>query len=939
MVASASFQLVFISLTFLILPAVTTDIGLRAKLGTDVDWDAPPTASVYSERKELMPAHSTQAVELLRFVTAYKRGVEAFVDATPYSALLKATAETDGELTFFAFIDTWVGNNSVQHRDVMALSPDGQKCSATQKEEEAWGGGGTQGNGWQLDANLVFWPPAAKVDTRPRESVTISSGYYGQYSFGAITVHEGQMTGGGSQIELKEPTDLTGTLDAEVYPCPGGGKDVQRGLKMGQRARRIHAMGAVDRSALQPMIDEVYNEVKNDAIKDVTVVRTDPEKRQVEVTFDKNQLEVAAGTPAFYHADDIVVDGNQSYNADTVVGKVISVDGNKAVIQMSGACLPSKLHLNVPRLKLASAPNALANARKLADSLGSFNERVKEVPDEDASHGEGEDVFSLLAYQKKREDARRARKDHKNIHLNFDGPVFKPFLVGQNADMNLAPLPIVAQVDIGALEKKGITCAPDVLSLLQTEEHAESLLQEGSKVQRDKKEKDGIIPAVANLLRGSTLGRLSSEMPLAAAGLPISTPENMWQRAAEEGEKQSEIEAVGSSLGGKLKDGDKVCIMARRAQGRVFERKFQLPTFAPAGGADQSSDEHAGNAVVAKQAGDHVVLQFSVTGHGWSGSTEQCSEFCHAIYHININGQYAFNVTEWRDDCEKNPINTQQGTWTIPRNGWCPGSVEPGLYIDATKFLKNGENHIAVDASVYSSHSGKYQPYINYGGFSGGNNAVLDIGATLFVYDGKAVDAIKQQSKPLTAAEKALTQGSNIPEALHPPTEMKPEFAEGLAMPVMRSAEVKQHSAKLAESSVVAQKQVVPDNRYDFEQAAPWYLYDEKESGLPGGKAGAQIVHVFVDGLIQINSREIRIKVNKKQLPEDWSQLGVQLRLQRPGADQRKDLVGMEMDDWDRVGSLGVLFEESARSTTAADSMVKLHPSTGEKMRKRFELF
>lgn len=914
MVASTSLELVFISFVCVLVSTVAMDIGLRAKLSTDVDWDAPPTASVYSERKELMPQHSTQAVELLRFVTAYKRGVEAFVDATPYSALLKASAETDGEVSFYAFIDTWVGNNSVQHRDVMSLSSDGQKCTETQKEEEAWGGGGTQGNGFQLDANLVFWPPVGKVDTRPRESVTISSGYYGQYSFGAITVHEGLVTSGGSQIELKEPADLTGTLDAEVYPCPGGGSDVQRGLKMGQRARRIHAMGAVDRSALQPMIDEVYNDLKNDAIKDVTVVRTDPAKRQVEVAFDPKQLAVTPGTPAFYNGDDIVVDGNEPYSADTIVGKVISVEANKAVIQMSGACLPSTLHLNVPRLKLATSPDALNNARKLADSLSTLNERIKSVPEEDYSHGEDENVLSLLALRKKRQRAREAAKNHTNIHLNFDGPVFKPFLVGQNSDMALAQLPIVAQIDIEDLEKKGITCAPDALSLMQTDEHAESLLEKNVRAGHNNKQKDGIFPVVANLLRGSAFGSLSPTLPLAIGAAPVSTAGSMLKKVAE-----------ASAQGAKLKDGDKVCIMARRAQGRVFERKFQLPSFMPAG--------QGGSAIVSSKSGDHVLLQFSVTGHGWSGSTEQCSEFCHVIYHISINGQYAFNVTEWRDDCQNNPIDTQQGTWTIARNGWCPGSVEPGLYIDATKFLKNGENHIAVDATVFSSHSGKYQPYINYGGFDGGNNAVLDIGATLFVYDGSAVESIKKQSKALTAAEKALTQGCSIPAALHPPTQSKPEFGSflerghSMEKVVMKPAEVKTHSSLINERSTSDQL----DGRYDFEGAAPWYLYNQEQSGKPGSKAGAQVVPVFVDRLMQINSREVQITVNKKLLPEDWSQLGLQVRLEPPA--------GMELDDWDRVGSFGIRYDDHARTTTdTTNSRVKLHPSKGRQLRKRVEV-
>jgi hypothetical protein len=263
------------------------------------------------------------------------------------------------------------------------------------------------------------------------------------------------------------------------------------------------------------------------------------------------------------------------------------------------------------------------------------------------------------------------------------------------------------------------------------------------------------------------------------------------------------------------------------------------------------------------------------------------------------------------------------------------------LDIDATKFLKNGENHIAVDASVYSSQAGKYIPYINYGGLHGGNNAVLDIGATIFVYDGSAADAIKAQSKPLTSAEKALVNGCSVPAALHPPTVSKPEFGSFLERgsatekPAFYAAKVQPHSSVATEPSIVNSS----DGRYDFEAKAPWYLYDEKTSGKPGIRAGAQVVPVFTDSLIQISSREIRIKVDRKLIPEDWSQLGLQIRLQRPGEDSRTDLVGMELDDWDRVGSFGVLFEDTARTTTdAANSMVKLHPSEGRRLRKRFDL-
>jgi hypothetical protein len=793
-----------------------------------------------------------------------------------------------------------------------------------------------------LDANLVFFPKgegAAMVDTRPRESVTLSSGYYGQYSFGAITVHEGQIAGGGKQIQLKEATDLTGTLDAEVYPCRGGASDVQRGLKMGQRAKRLSAMGVVNSSAMQSDIEEVFNDIKNDAIKDVTVTYTNPEKRQVEVTFDKNQIDAKVGTPVFYHPDDIIMErgANESFDKDAEVGKVISVDGNKATIQMSGACLPSTLHLNVPRLKLAKTPDALVVARTLADSLKTVKNRMPEQIDADEDVQPQDDAIALLARRKRKQaEARNAAKDHTNIELNFEAPTFKPFLVGQDENTALSPLNIIGRVDLGELQKKGITCAPNVLSFLQEEEHVESLMQQDARVEQRSSGKQEIVPVIAQTLGRMALGK--SGMPgMAVAGSPLSTAERLLDEAGATGIPG---DLVPKAPG--LEDGDKVCILARHAQGRVFERKFFLPTFSPAA----QDTEGARGASIATKNNDHVLLQFAVTGHGWSGSTEQCSEFCHAVYHIMINGKYAFNVTEWRDDCQRNPIDGQYGTWTISRNGWCPGSVEPGLHLDMTKFAKNGENHIAVDVSVYSSKNGKYQPYINYGGFQGGDNAVLDIGATAFIYDGAAVDAIKKQSKPFSAAEKALREGCSVPAALHKPEESNAEFASALlalgeisdvkSQPakVARESRVKPHASLRAHGSDVE----ATGNRFDFESQAPWYLYDQNKNGPPGEKLGATIVPAFVDGLIQINSREIRVKVNKKLLPTEWSQLGIQLVLQRPGDDE-SSLTGLEMDHWDRVGSFGLLYEETALSTTdAAHSMVKLHPSAGRKLQKTFSL-
>jgi len=428
-----------------------------------------------------------------------------------------------------------------------------------------------------------------------------------------------------------------------------------------------------------------------------------------------------------------------------------------------------------------------------------------------------------------------------------------------------------------------------------------------------------------------------------------------------------------AALTNTLKDGDKVCILARRSTGRVFERTFDLPTFkpasptvvAPAGSKRQRKKQRQQlrqqQTVTTKGASpaDRMLLQFTVTGHGWSGSTEQCGEFCHAVYHLNVNGVNTHNITEWRDDCERNPVSDQSGTWEIHRDGWCPGSVEPGLYLDMTEWLKNGQNTISVDLSVWSSTENKYEKYTNYGNYiGGGDGAVLFVGATLFIYDGEAVDAIRSQGKAYTAAEMALRTGNSAPSALKPAQEVMSKFGSllqiiaetsgksearsnlsrvtGLQQPTAyrranhEETQQKKHLRAQAEAKHLSFLQQGTDSRYNFEAKAPWYNFkSESESQWLGG---TKVVPAFTNGLIQINSREIRVKVKKASLPEDWQHAAVHFKLLKPDGES------MAMDDWDRMGSLGIVFEENAASTKDPASRVKLKPSTGKQLTKSWKL-
>merc|ERR1719188_960775 len=185
-----------------------------------------------------------------------------------------------------------------------------------------------------------------------------------------------------------------------------------------------------------------------------------------------------------------------------------------------------------------------------------------------------------------------------------------------------------------------------------------------------------------------------------------------------------------------------VCVLEQRRQGRLFQRSFHLDDLVP--------------------GEDAVVLQLTVTGHGWSSTTEQCGEYCHALYQLRFNGQLAHNISEFRNDCKENPVGvntTQIGTWWESRNGWCPGSVEPGVFVDVTKWLSKGKNHLAVDALVWSEVTKSYELYTDVSGFAFRDGASLAIGLNLFVYGADAVAAARAKEKPSTPAESALKHG------------------------------------------------------------------------------------------------------------------------------------------------------------------------------------
>ncbi|MFD2718401.1 peptide-N-glycosidase F-related protein [Hymenobacter monticola] len=76
--------------------------------------------------------------------------------------------------------------------------------------------------------------------------------------------------------------------------------------------------------------------------------------------------------------------------------------------------------------------------------------------------------------------------------------------------------------------------------------------------------------------------------------------------------------------------------------------------------------------LVAPSAGT-IALKSLISGHG--SDPANCAEFCRKFYQLLINNQWTSTTSLWRDDCGKNEVYPQTGTWVYDRGNWCPGAV------------------------------------------------------------------------------------------------------------------------------------------------------------------------------------------------------------------------------------------------------------------------
>lgn len=929
----------------------------RLSAGASGLFDMP---TIYASEGELSPIvypsddPKPQAYsELLRFVTAYKKGIEAFVDITPYSPLLRATADTNNKVSVYTFIDTWVNNNSLS--DVLYMSNTSGKCHLLNM---------SQGNGWGLTASLIFWPRDNEtVSTLPRDTVTIVSGLGNDilYPIGRVGFHKANVSENGSAVLLEKELDFSTIKSAKVYDMPAEREGMAALLGYVAAQTEVFTRNA-DTDGLGALLNNTFESLLYEGLFELNVTDVDNESSTLQGVYNGTELQWEVGMPVYFNGGDVMTDhqmGKWWMNVSVPmepVGKVILADGENITVELTNNCLPTNFTKGLPHLLIPHSKKVLPKVRAIIYHAQAQGIKAATEFTEVTRERNLEPRFLVLSETKESLPDQDARLPDEEVRDCIEATDCR---TGEQC-IEEACMPSEADEDEDDDESEHAPADPHCTKYADEafRSHDQAAYDTIMKVPCDDRRVQYEMIKAMSVASPTVLGQAD----LLAAGGGDAT-EDTWQRLLLEtpiGEDQSNVT-----------DGQTVLVLTQERHGLLFKKDFELShlTF-----------------------GDKVVLQLAVTGHGWSATAEQCGEYCHAVYRLRLNGRVAANVTQFRDDCHLNPISHQYGTWDESRNGWCPGTVVPGIFMDVTDHVRRGNNTMAVDLFVWSNVTLKYEPYSDYAGFIFNDQAVLAVGMTAMVYNRTAVRAILKQHQAFTAAEAAIRNGSSAPERLKPPTFVTEPSENQVFLQVgsravasrwkkesrhqsvrlQRFGEMNGHPQERAffmdkhihrskvpmdisnfPSSALQGEKLDPPHAlpslmraeghpstskhhreihhhhrttghhhraarhhhssmgvdvqrsFDFEERAPWYLYNSTEEGSIDVTGGAlKKVALWTDQLMQGSKREVRMEIDKDSLPIEWDRVALHFHLHDPPGD-------LEMDHWDRMGSVGLRFGTS----------------------------
>merc|ERR1719463_302948 len=103
-------------------------------------------------------------------------------------------------------IDTWVSSNDTKKYSYYLpnTTKEADTCYEMQTDD---------GQGWVMDAELVFIHGDQKQAVKPKEIVSLASGYFSTFAIGTISDHQAKITGD-KKVHLEKPIDITGVTEA-----------------------------------------------------------------------------------------------------------------------------------------------------------------------------------------------------------------------------------------------------------------------------------------------------------------------------------------------------------------------------------------------------------------------------------------------------------------------------------------------------------------------------------------------------------------------------------------------------------------------------------------------------------------------------------------------------------------------------------------------------
>eukprot|EP00435_Cladocopium_sp_Y103_P064770 s81_g26.t1 len=161
---SPEMLMMFLFLSFLVPVAGVSLLQVERRPGV-VRFGAPEQRPMLLEEGAGSAEDGKESVELLRFVTPYKTPLEAVVDITAYSQLMKSLISS-GPVEFYVAIDTWDSNDT--RSKVLYVSNVSDSCSSI------WT---SQGNAWNVSLDFVQWPRLPAEPVKPKRTILLAESF------------------------------------------------------------------------------------------------------------------------------------------------------------------------------------------------------------------------------------------------------------------------------------------------------------------------------------------------------------------------------------------------------------------------------------------------------------------------------------------------------------------------------------------------------------------------------------------------------------------------------------------------------------------------------------------------------------------------------------------------------------------------------------------